>query len=280
MGLEKIGEVICSLRKQKGITQEELGKNIGVSTQAVSKWECGGVPDTELIPKIADYFEVSIDSLFGRNINNYSDADIAAAKKIASFKPEEIFGEILNYGWIFQNALFGKTETEGITPLSEVRKANPDNEVHSQNLSDNGFTLMHMNDNAPYYFVMPETGKNTEYLLGNTDYVSLFQLLGDGDCFNSVIYLYQRENKSFTPKLLNKAFGITEERAKEILLKLKEYHMICESEIELDDETQTVYSFVPNPAFVALLAFAKEIIHKPNIFWMYSGGRNKPYLKK
>ncbi|MHB1152397.1 MAG: helix-turn-helix domain-containing protein [Eubacteriales bacterium] len=278
MGIENIGEVVCSLRKQKGITQEELGKNIGVSTQAVSKWECGGVPDTELISKIADYFEVSIDSLFGRNINNYSDADIAVGKKIASYKPEEIFGEILNFGWIFQNACFGKTD--GVTPISEVRQANPDNEVYSQNLNDNGFTLMHINNNAPYYFVMPETGNNSQYLLGNTDYISLFKIFGDEEYFKSVIYLYQRENKSFTPKLLNKALNINEEKAIEILIKLKEYHMICTSEIELDDETQTIYSFTPNPAFIALLIFAKEIINKPNCFWMYQGGRNAPYLKK
>lgn len=278
MGIENIGEVICSLRKQKGITQEELGRNIGVSTQAVSKWECGGVPDTELIPKIADYFEVSIDSLFGRNINSYSDADIAVAKKIASYKPEDRFDEIFKLGWIFQNALFG--QTDGITPIDEIRQGNPNNEVFSQNLNDNGFTLMHINHNAPYYFVMPETGNNSQYLLSNTDYVSLFKILGDEDYLKSILYLYQRENKSFTPKLLFKTFNITEDKAKEILLKLKDFGMIGVSEIELDDEMQTIYSFAPNPAFIALLIFSKEIINKPNCFWMYQGGRNAPYLKK
>ena len=63
---EKIGSVISELRKTKGVTQEELAKYVGVSAQAVSKWENGGVPDTELLPKIADYFNISIDVLFGR----------------------------------------------------------------------------------------------------------------------------------------------------------------------------------------------------------------------
>ena len=58
---------ICSLRKKHGITQEELGKEIGVTAQAVSNWECGGTPDAELLPKIANYFGVSIDHLFGKN---------------------------------------------------------------------------------------------------------------------------------------------------------------------------------------------------------------------
>ena len=72
MNVKNIGAVIYELRKTKAITQDELAKYVGVSAQAVSKWEKGGVPDTELLPKIADFFEVSIDKLFGRcdsNIN-------------------------------------------------------------------------------------------------------------------------------------------------------------------------------------------------------------------
>lgn len=64
--MNNIGLNILALRRKKGITQEELAKYVGVSAQAVSKWENGGVPDTELLPKIADYFEISIDKLFDR----------------------------------------------------------------------------------------------------------------------------------------------------------------------------------------------------------------------
>ena len=68
MGIDMIGKQIAAMRKEKGIRQEELAVFAGVSTQAVSKWENGGVPDTELIPKIADFFSVSIDTLFGREL--------------------------------------------------------------------------------------------------------------------------------------------------------------------------------------------------------------------
>ena len=66
MGLETIGKQIASLRKEKGITQDELAQYVGVSVQAVSKWENGGAPDIELLPKIADFFSTTIDALFGR----------------------------------------------------------------------------------------------------------------------------------------------------------------------------------------------------------------------
>ncbi len=62
-----IGEQIKKYRTDKGITQEELGRTVGVTTQAVSKWERGGVPDAETIPLIAGALGVTTDMLFGRD---------------------------------------------------------------------------------------------------------------------------------------------------------------------------------------------------------------------
>ncbi len=64
----KINEQIAFLRKQKGLTQEELAGALGVTNQAVSKWESAQCcPDIQLLPLIADYFGVSIDELMGHN---------------------------------------------------------------------------------------------------------------------------------------------------------------------------------------------------------------------
>lgn len=60
----KIGEVIYRLRKEHHLTQEQLAQAIGVSVPAVSKWETGTTyPDITLLPKIAQFFECSIDEL-------------------------------------------------------------------------------------------------------------------------------------------------------------------------------------------------------------------------
>ena len=45
MAGNRLGQNIHRLRKEKGITQEELGSAVGVTAQAVSNWECGGMPD-------------------------------------------------------------------------------------------------------------------------------------------------------------------------------------------------------------------------------------------
>lgn len=62
-----LGNKIAELRKEKGITQEALANELGVSNQAVSKWEANqSCPDIQLLPQIADYFSITLDSLFGR----------------------------------------------------------------------------------------------------------------------------------------------------------------------------------------------------------------------
>ena len=62
----KIGTIIKKLRKEQKVTQEELAAAVGVTPQAISRWEGeGGYPDIELLPEIADFFAVSIDELIG-----------------------------------------------------------------------------------------------------------------------------------------------------------------------------------------------------------------------
>lgn len=64
-----IGQVIAQLSKDKNCTQEELANAVGISPQAVSKWENGGTPDADLLPAIAVYFNVPVDRLFGRKVS-------------------------------------------------------------------------------------------------------------------------------------------------------------------------------------------------------------------
>ncbi len=72
-----LGRKIRELRRRDGRTQEALAAAIGVTSQAVSRWEAnGGYPDMEMIPSIANFFGVTIDELFG--YNNDRETKIAA----------------------------------------------------------------------------------------------------------------------------------------------------------------------------------------------------------
>lgn len=77
-----IGNKIKELRKQRGITQEQLADSIGVSFQAVSKWENNiALPDITLVPALASYFGVSTDVLFDFNLSEIEEKALAIAKE-------------------------------------------------------------------------------------------------------------------------------------------------------------------------------------------------------
>lgn len=80
-----LGTKIRALRQRDGRTQDALAEALGVSAQAVSRWESGGsYPDMETIPAIANYFHISIDELFGYNNDREEKINsiIGSAKKI------------------------------------------------------------------------------------------------------------------------------------------------------------------------------------------------------
>lgn len=62
----RCGEQLAFLRREKQITQEQLAQAMGVTNQAVSKWESGqSYPDITLLPRLAAYFQVTVDELLG-----------------------------------------------------------------------------------------------------------------------------------------------------------------------------------------------------------------------
>lgn len=61
------GKTLRKLRRDQDITQEELGRRIGISKQCIGTYERNlREPDLYSIVALADYFEISIDKLFGR----------------------------------------------------------------------------------------------------------------------------------------------------------------------------------------------------------------------
>ena len=77
-----IGENILKMRKEKGITQEQLADVLCISAGAISKWETEtSIPDIAMLPKIANFFGVSIDRLFDFTLKE-SDAPENIIKRV------------------------------------------------------------------------------------------------------------------------------------------------------------------------------------------------------
>ena len=103
------GKRLKTLRKSADVTQEQLADALGISYQAVSKWETGlGLPDISLLPGIAEFFGVSTDWLLGIKTDN-------ADKKIDAVLEE-----------VFHLKHIAKAE-DGIALLEKALKAYPNN---------------------------------------------------------------------------------------------------------------------------------------------------------
>lgn len=70
MDCVKIGKLICSLRKEQRLTQQQLAERINVSDKAISKWERGlGCPDVSLLPELSGIFGVNLGELLSGELN-------------------------------------------------------------------------------------------------------------------------------------------------------------------------------------------------------------------
>lgn len=99
----QIGENVKRLRQNTGITQEQLADALGVSCQSVSRWELGiCYPDMELLPAIANYFDVSTDSLLGMDAIRSEEKRCAIFTEALSLERQEKWSAAIE---VLENAL-------------------------------------------------------------------------------------------------------------------------------------------------------------------------------
>ena len=107
----RIAESLKELRHARGNTQEELACHLGISGQAVSKWERGdGMPDITLLPYIASYYDTTVDHLLGCE-------SVCRKQEVEAFEKQEL---------VFINQ--GKRR-EGLSLCREMQKKYPNDET-------------------------------------------------------------------------------------------------------------------------------------------------------
>jgi len=284
-----IGDHIAQLRKEKGVTQEVLAEAVGVSGQAVSKWESGGSPDTLLLPAIADYFGVSIDRLFDHKIcdEKYLYKMVADGIRVS---PSEL--DIRRFFTLCYAAAFGDKHTEYAWNPELVYPAAEESEaVYSGRYGETGTLQMRQDPSLRYFLLMPELecgwGKELYF---KEEYVEWFALLSDADTLKTLFFLYAKKgvnfprNTAFTTRTLEKELQIPPEKGEEILKNLEKYGLTFSEKISLGDEVKTVYSFNSIFSFLPFMIFTGEMLKHPhnwiNCLNLNMGNLSTPWLQK
>lgn len=92
MNQQKTGEFLKHLRKEKGLTQEQLAEHFYVSSRTVSRWETGSnMPDLDMLIELADYYDVDIREIIdgGRKSETMDSETKDTLKKVAQYATEE-----------------------------------------------------------------------------------------------------------------------------------------------------------------------------------------------
>lgn len=278
MSQSKVGNKIRSLRKSKNLTQEQLGDALGVSMQAVSKWECGSNPDIDMLIKLAKYFSVTTDSLLGLKSNNADDIEATLFEDINSTHPNYQLEKACRYCWSMFKAMSAMPALKD----DEYCKVPPDDMICSQSrvTLEKGLASMSAIEDFHYFIVMPEPEDGYTVALSDIDtYTAFFKRLSDPKKLKMLSYLYSLESTLFSAKKAANDLDLDINCIKDILIEFEEVDWIFKESATLSEYDVDLYRPNNTSAFIPLLRFATEMIKMPNLFYISYIERKTPFLR-
>ncbi len=289
----EFGENLKQIRREKGITQEQLADAVGVSAQAVSKWEQGSFPDASLLPAAADFLGVKIDELFGRKEEHPSLEQLLMQEFDAAERDEE--GKLL-YGaeaekrrmlcvWRLCH-LLGCTymRCSNIREVSELTiEGNLWNRVYMQIVDEGGFIQAKLNKSLRYFLIMPQPEEGYDSA-GELKYgegmEELFRFLGTPNVLRVLFLLAEQEqNIFFDCNTLMEELGIDFENAKEIIGGLLRLKLVVPAELKRGGENVEIYQYRLDCNLISFLTFAHILQDIPTNFSVMIQNRNTPYFQ-
>ncbi len=271
------------IRKEKGITQEQLADKVGVSPQAVSKWELSSYPDPQLLPAIADYLGVTIDELFGRTPEKEMSVHTRAMLELYNMtQNNDSAQKRLEYTYqLVRASIMGCCGCNEFGDIPDNVKAS-EYSSYSLYLRDAGFIFGRLNANLPFMLVMPEPEKGYDDVLAyDKRVVDFFAFLGMPNALRAMYFLAGRSTTIFFKlETLMHELSISRDNAKEIIDNLLKFSFIWEA--TLDDgtkESEKIYQYLADYTLIPFLTFTMTLTSRPNNFNYSNAWREKPFFK-
>lgn len=214
--MKTLGEKIAELRKERAMTQEELAGTIGVSAQAISKWENNvSMPDITLLPLIAYIFGVTIDELF--SVSSKPHKHHVNMEEIPSFVYDEA---IIN--------MWGREDENYAEKARERFKKDP--EQSTGFISETAGAVYGEKDLALAYLPGKEESLK---LLDDEKAAEFLTVIADRNVRIMLRHQLQNSNRSFTAAFASAQTGISEAEAKEALEKLHRCNLTFAQDVDV-----------------------------------------------
>ena len=278
------GEQIAKFRRAAGLTQEDLGKAVGVSTQAVSRWECGGAPDISLLPAIADRLGVTIDSLFGRE----GGAPLDTAGQMRQFAASLPEGKRLDAlcRMIYQYIQVLMPQGLWHDPLAYPEQCSVDAGEGSALMRsgvrlEEGLALGIGSEEFSFMSIFPEPEKGWDaYFADNDCYRKAFAVLAREGCLELLEMLYSEDEHYLVPEVAAARLGKPKEEIAALFAALHEVHLLHRLEMELESGMIYAYSINDNHAYVPFMITARCFMERAATFYLQWITRKSPLLRK
>lgn len=289
--MESIGSKIAALRRQRGLTQEQLGSQVGVSAQAVSKWENGGAPDVELLPALADRLGVSIDTLFGREERETQDMGTRLSRWLQGTPEGRRLWELFRLLFTNLYDLGAPSELQGVLrmgPLYEKSSfADPGQDgercwLRSKYVSQEGMLLGVPAEDIPFLVLLPEPEAGYAAAFGPLeDCRKLFLTLSRPGALEIMGWLLKKKRGAYaTAPAVARGIGMEIESAEALLTALKDCHLLNSTDLETEEGAVLAYQSNDQEGLVPFLYFTRWLLEK-NEAWACSWDvRTTPILKE
>lgn len=275
----QIGNKIRELRMSHNLTQAELGNAVGVSMQAVSKWERGGTPDIEILISIAKYFGVTMDELLGLAPDSSGQlADILFSTMLQTSE-ESKMKEACRYCWSIFKGLSGLPSIQDYN-FSPASAADVENSRCRVTRND-GISYYLASRDARMFAIAPEPEDGFNAMLGKPeDYVDLFRFLSDADTFQLFLFICTRPQSLFSKRLASHMTNIPENKVKRVFDAFEKRGWLVKECADMDAGTITLYRAFCKDHYIFFLLFAREMMINPRFWYLTCASkRTRPLLR-
>ena len=252
MGYTIVGEQIQKFRKEKALTQRELGERIGVSGSAVSQWESGGTPDISLLPALSDVLGVTVDALFGRTGAAREDMAQAVEGYIDSLPEDRRWGEMVSlvHSAIVSGCMGKNGEIVNIGSR----------DFEETYLSPKGVITGISTGGRSFLSVIHNGENEADDLLSCDEKVCrLFAALSEPHALALLVRLYREPPKFHTAGALALLMGMAREELQEILAEFTRLRLTEELSQETEEGSVKAYKVNLTGATVPFLAAARLV---------------------
>ena len=273
-----LSEQIAALRKERGLTQEQLGNLVGVSAQAVSKWEKGGTPDVELLPILSRQLGVTIDALFGMEGGEPEDPAEAVGRWLRGFPSKERLDRFCHLMWRAKQYFLSEADSEIVLPKTDYpetcKLAYGDGSellMLSQIVTEGGiFFDVHAEDlSFVTLWPRPKDGW-AQWLAPKEEYRRLFSVLARPGCLELLEYVCNRKIGWFSSSVVTKHLDLPHEDVESLLESLAAVGLLSSMELELEDGETHVFEAAEPWKLIPFLLLARTLMQsESNYFRLY-----------